>query len=124
MYGLNDAARQWYIIVKEVIKSQGCIQSKFDPALFQYYSDNRLEGFLLIHVEDFIHTGSNCFAKSISEPLQKTFLTGKQSDTDFKYIGLNILQKKDSIEILSQKDYANSIKLVEILIKHQYQKFH
>ena len=34
-----------------------------------------------------------------------------------------MLQKKDCIDI-SQKDYVNSIKLVEIPIKSQYQKFH
>ena len=60
-------------------------QSKFDPAFFQYYSDNKLEGFLLIHVDDFIHIRGDGFAKLISEPLQKTFLIGKQSDADFKY---------------------------------------
>ena len=60
-------------------------QSKFDFALFQYYSQNKLEGFLLIHVDDFIHIGSDRFAELISEPLQKAFLNGKQSDADFKY---------------------------------------
>ena len=55
--------------------------------------------------------------------MQKTFLIGKQSDTDFKYIGLNILQKKDCIEI-SQEDYVSSVELVEMPIKRQYQKFH
>ena len=88
--------------------------------LFQHYSDNELEGFLLIHVDTFIHIRSDCFAKSVSEPLQKTFLTGKQSDADFNYITLKILQKKDCIEI-SQKDYINSTGLVEIPIKPQYQ---
>ena len=52
--------------------------------------------------------------------MQKTFLTGRQSDTDFNYISLKILQKEDCIEI-SQKDYINSTELVEIPIKPQYQ---
>ena len=47
VYELNDAARQCYVSVKEVIKSLGCIQSKYGPPLFQYYSDNKLEGFFL-----------------------------------------------------------------------------
>ena len=111
VYGLNDATRQWYVSVKEGIENPGCIQSKYDSALFQYYSDNKLEGFVLIHADDFIHIGSARFAKSVSQPLPKAFLIGKQSHTDFKYIGLNILQKKECIEI-SQKDYINSIKLV------------
>ena len=71
-YKLNDAAQQWYVSVKEVIENLGCIQWKFEPALFQYYSDNKLEGFLLIH-GGFIHIGSDRFSKSISEPLQKPF---------------------------------------------------
>ena len=60
----------------------------------QYYSDKKLDGFPLIRVDDFIPIGSDRFTNSISEPLQETFLIGKQSDTDFKYIGVNILQKK------------------------------
>ena len=50
VYGLNDAAWQWYIKGKEVIENLGCIQWKFDPALFQYYSDSKLlqKGFFLI----------------------------------------------------------------------------
>ena len=52
--------------------------------LFQYYSDNKLEGFLLIYVDDFIHIVHDRFAKSISEPLQETFLIEKQSDRYFK----------------------------------------
>ena len=71
-YKLNDATQQWYVSVKEVIESLGWIQSKFDPALFQYYSDNKLEGFLPIH-GDIIHIGSDRFSKSINEPLQKPF---------------------------------------------------
>ena len=31
-------------------------------------------------------------AKSVSEPLRETFLIGKQSDTDFKYVGVNIFR--------------------------------
>ena len=47
VYGINDTARQWYDSVKKVIEKLGCIQSKFDHALFQYYSDNKLRGFFL-----------------------------------------------------------------------------
>ena len=42
VHGLNDAAWQWYVKGKEVIENLGCIQWKFDPALFQYYSDSKL----------------------------------------------------------------------------------
>ena len=41
VYRLNDAAGQWYVSFKEVIENLGCIRSKYDPALFQYYSDNK-----------------------------------------------------------------------------------
>ena len=51
LYGLNDAARQFYQTVTECLINLGCFQSKLDPALF-YRINNKgnLMGLLACHV--------------------------------------------------------------------------
>ena len=39
VYGLKDASRIWYLKVKEQLMLLGCKVSKFDEALFYWYSD-------------------------------------------------------------------------------------
>ena len=40
VYGLNDAARYWFFSVKKELEQLGCVQSKFDPALFFFPADS------------------------------------------------------------------------------------
>ena len=44
VYGLNDAARNWYFTVKTLLLKLNCSQLKTDPAAFFYYHDGRLAG--------------------------------------------------------------------------------
>ena len=57
LYGLNDAARQFYYSVVDELTMLGCIQSKLDPALFLWFSDGKLAGVIGSHVDDFLHAG-------------------------------------------------------------------
>ena len=87
VYGFNDAPRQWYFHVKEVLLSSGFVQSKYDPALFCYYHENMLQGLCAIHVDDFIHTGTDIFEKVILNVFQSSFKIGKSFTNSFTYIG-------------------------------------
>ena len=60
VYGLNDAARNWYISVTEELLKHGCKQSILDAALFRSYDKNgKLIGLLLMHVDDFLFSGTS-----------------------------------------------------------------
>ena len=67
-----------------------CTQSKYEPDLFFWYDSNKLQGMTVIHVDDFIHAGTEAFEKQVLNNLQKFFEIGKTVETSFKYIGLNI----------------------------------
>ena len=59
LYGLNDAARQFYLSVNQALRNQDCIQSELDPSLFYYKNQNgMLDGMLVSHIDDFLHGGS------------------------------------------------------------------
>ena len=54
VYGLNDAARVWYLRVKEELIKVKAIMSNFDEAVFFWRVDGKLHGILACHVDDFI----------------------------------------------------------------------
>lgn len=62
LYGLNDAARQFYQSVVAELLALGCTQSAHDPALY-YFTDDQgeLKGVLVSHIDDFLHAGDAGF---------------------------------------------------------------
>ena len=52
-YGLADAARNWYISVRDKLIKLECKQSHLDKAVFRWYYNNALEGILVLHVDIF-----------------------------------------------------------------------
>ena len=44
VYGLNDAAKNWFYSVRRRLIELGCLQSKYDHALFYWYSNDQLMG--------------------------------------------------------------------------------
>ena len=58
VYGLNDAARKWYLTVKTFLLKMNCIQLKTDPAAFYCYHNGKLSGIFLMHVDDFLWGGT------------------------------------------------------------------
>lgn len=124
VYGLNDAARQWFLSVKTVFDSLGCVQSKHDPALFSYYRDNTIIGILMLHVDDFIFIGTQEFHNTLISPICETFKVGKEEEKSFKYVGLNILHSNAGLKI-SQNDYISALNNDNVISsQRQNQKFH
>ena len=86
-YGFTDASRFFYLELSSTLIDLGCIQSKFDPAVYLYYGNNgSLEGIVLTHVEDLLHgSGSSEFYKNVMEPLKKKFQFGLEEKSEFRY---------------------------------------
>ena len=107
-YGLNDAARQFHLSVKEALLKLPCTQVILDVAIFFYYQDNKLCSILTYHVDDFLHVGNSQFEDNIMAPLRYRFLAGKLGENIFKYVGFNIHQSPEGI-MHDQQDYINSL---------------
>ena len=114
VYGLDDACRNFYLKAAEKLIQYGCKRSKLDSALFLYFSEGKLEGFVAAHVDDLIHAGTDMFKSKVMEPLRKFFKFGSMSKEAFKYVGWSLNHEGGNI-LVDQKDYVDEkIETIEI----------
>ena len=109
VYGLFDASRNWYLRLWQVLSDLGVQPLKYDKAAFLWKNYDRVEGAILMHVDDLLYFGTDDFMTRVIEPLKSCFKISKLESETFKYVGINITQKKEYV-LLDQKDYLNSMK--------------
>ena len=122
IYGLCDAPRAWYLSLKSVLEKGGAKKSKYDDAVFYLFDNNKLEGILCAHVDDFCWGGSTQFELKIINFIKQSFQISIEGLETFKYLGLNVQQKADYIKI-DQDAYINELKEVEISKERRKEKF-
>ena len=108
-YGLVDAARSWYLSLKEELLSLGCKQSQLDKSVFRWIITGKLQGIFLLHVDDFFLTGSVRFFKTVGHAIIDKYTVGTLKRSNFKYVGLNI-HKHSAVLLMDQSSYSNDIK--------------
>lgn len=113
VYGLSDASRVWYLRVVDELSRLRVAISDYDKALFIWKNDNKVEGLLSIHVDDFMWCGSENFRKSVIEKLKETFKISKESTEIFRYLGID-LQQNQKIVVFDQSAYVDSIDPINI----------
>ena len=104
VYGLDDACRNFYLKAAETLIEYGCNRSKYDSALFLYFKEGKVVGFIAMHVDDLIHAGDKSFEKDVIEPLRKFFKFGSMSKDAFKYVGWHLQHEGGSV-LVDQDDY-------------------
>ena len=111
LYGLRDASKQWYSKVKGILKKNGFHKSKFDSGLFYIFDENdNLIGIIGLHVDDFIHCGTEKFVKEILPKIMAEFTVGKSESGNFMYTGFMINQDATGIS-LDQAEYVEGIEI-------------
>lgn len=113
VYGLNDAARKWYLTVKTFLLKMGCKQVKTDPAAFYWYHEGELCGMFLMHVDDFLWGGTKRFENVVIAQVRNSFQVREQSKTIFRYIGLDIVQNEHGVT-LHQNEYCKSLESINV----------
>ena len=113
VYGLNDAARNWYFTVRTFLLKMNCVQLKTDPAAFYCYQNDKLVGIFLMHVDDFIWGGTAWFENSIVAKIRNQFKIKEQNCDIFRYIGISIEKCKDGVNI-HQYDYCSTLKPIKL----------
>ena len=109
VYGLCDAARHWYLRVKDQLLALGAQVCTLDPALFSWKFNGRIEGVICIYVDDFLWAGTPEFKGKVIDCLRRVFLIGSFEAKAFKYVGLNIASYKDGSFTLDQLVYASTL---------------
>jgi hypothetical protein len=111
VYGLSDASLQWYNRVKEVLLGCGAKISRVDPAVFYWMNDDKVQGVLACHVDDFIWGGSSDFEKTVICIIRSTFCVGREHGKEcetFSYVGIEMSVIEKGIH-LQQKDYIENL---------------
>ena len=122
VYGLNDAARKWWVKCSHELEELGCVKSIYDPSLFLYYDGaGKLSGLVCLHVDDELGCGgSKDFMLNVWDKIEERLVVGSTEKGDvFKYVGLNITQLNGEIS-LDQQRYIDSIKAIT---SDEFEKF-
>ena len=122
VYGLKDAARAWYLRVKQELLQLGVKISKFDSALFSWHWDGECQGIICVYVDDFLWAGTDLFYERIIHKLEKLVLIGRFGQGEFKYIGLKINNSNDAVTTIDQLAYASSVKPMVISCRRAGEK--
>ena len=113
VYGLCDAARAWYLRVKDELGSLSVKMCDLDNSLFLWYNKGKLEGIICIYVDDFLWSGTPCFENEVINKLKGKFLIGSSASIAFTYVGLSIKSYDDGITI-DQSQYIASLNPIPI----------
>ena len=108
VYGLCDAARSWYLRVKQEFLRCGMVTCKLDQAMFLHFTDGVLSGVVCLHVDDILWAGSFSFEQNVINKIQKMFQIGSAETECFKYVGVNVQNLRGSIKV-DQDHYISSI---------------
>ena len=114
VYGLSDAALQWYLRVKEELLRLGMSISKLEPALFAWKISGRTKGILCLYVDDILWAGENTFKEEVVDKIYSMFQIGSSASKSFRYIGLNIENSLDGSTSVDQHDYSVSIEPINL----------
>ena len=107
LYGLKDASRQWYFKVVNKLIEQGFQKCFCDKGVFFLIKDNKLIGFVALHVDDFLHAGNDYFNRVVMKNVLSIFKVGKSETKDFMYTGFRMRQDDKSIKVDQEKYIKN-----------------
>ena len=76
--------------------------------------DGKLDGMILTHVDDMLHgSGGEEFENVVMNTLKKRFMFGKEEESTFRYTGMQVFQRADSI-VINQDHYIESLEVPNI----------
>ena len=93
-------------------------ESMTDSCLFYYHKNDKLQGLLLLHVDDMLSCGSSLFEKDIMINLRKKYTFGKISTNNFEYTGIFIFQNDKKEIFLNQNAFSKNMPLFSYTNQH------
>ena len=114
-YGFVDASQGFYLELEKLLLELGCVVSIHDPAMYMFYGkDGKLNGMVLTHVDDMLHgSGGTEFENKVMKPLKERFTFGKEKESNFKYVGLQVFTRGDAI-VVNQDNYVDSLQTPDV----------
>ena len=108
LYGLKQAAKEWYDKLNKVLLSIGFKRSDEDPCMYKYQADQNL-CYVIVHVDDFLFGATSdelieMLAKKIGQ-----FFELKDCGEVKHFLGIDIYKEHDGVYAINQETYINQI---------------
>ena len=119
VYGLVDASRGFYQNFSQHLIDLGCKKAIMDPAMYIRFENTAEEAFkeptgiAVTHVDDVLSVGNTEFNRNIMGEMKKAFKFGNEESLAFKYVGLNMVQDKEGIEV-DNNHYVDALDLPDM----------
>jgi hypothetical protein len=121
IYGLLNAPKKWYEALSEFLINDGWLIHSLDKCLFKRLDENGFVcGYLGIHVDDVLTSGSGDIYERSIERLRNKFTFGSWESAwehTVQYCGCEIKQHNDGSITVNQQKFALSVD--EISISHE-----
>ena len=121
VYGLKDAAREWYLSVRDALKSIGVKECLNDSAIYYERKEGILQRIIALHVDEFIWGGNKNFFEGTIRNLKDKFNFGKEEEGNFKFLGMQIYKNEMNELCMNQNAYLNSIDVIENITGKEYE---
>ena len=114
IYGFAEAARLFWLALREHLLSDGWVESKLEPALFYLRQQGRLVGILVTHVDDLEGGVNEKVINSAFERSARALELATNHYKDFIFRGREVRQTENNHIDVSMKNYALSMKTVKV----------
>ena len=113
---MSQASRLWYLNVSEELQKLGVKKSKYDEAMFFWHHNNKLQGIMSSHIDDFCWGGTPEFRKQVINKITKVFKISSVFQDNFVYLGLQLNQEEDCVRI-SEEIYTGGLEELDVTDK-------
>ena len=114
IYGFAEAARLFWLALKEHLESDGWVESRLEPALFYLRRAGELKGILVTHVDDIEGGVQASYMDKAFYNSAKALEFATNHFKDFIFRGREVRQTEEGHVDISMRNYALSMKVVQI----------
>ena len=114
IYGFAEAARLFWLALREHLLSDGWEESKLEPALFYYRVEGRLKGIIVTHVDDIEGGLHDAVFNQAFQKSSKALEFATNHVRDFTFRGREVKQTAQHHVDVAMRNYALSMKVVKI----------
>ena len=109
VYGLSDAPKMWFDVVREFFIEIGASVDPMDEAVFWWFFDKELAGVISVHVDDFYWAGTVLFERTVICKIKVRFPVGSEQSGTFVYIGMQVGTDEEGVITVTQREYIEGI---------------
>ena len=100
--------------------------------VFFIFTMKESSGLICLQVDDFKGAGTKWFKTKIMDAIERKFKISKRETNEFKYTGVDVVQKNDGAIVISQESYKKTLEPIDVdtktdndkpLDKEKFKKF-